>query len=120
MVCNADLYLLSKLKSEEIIKIEIPNVGVVAFPENMEMDEIKKIIRSNYDTSPEKILKIADDLMHKRNQDVAEEARIANNKVREENRKIFIYSFLSWIGTICGLYVAGWSIGWIWRGFKST
>jgi hypothetical protein len=87
----------------------------------MEQKDIDRIVKNNFDNATQnQIPIIARELMEKRNQKQAEEARVANDHIRLQNRRTISYAIVGWLGTILGLYPGGWAIGWIYRGFKST
>lgn len=113
--------LLEEIKKEAVIKAEIPGLGIVEFPDNIDQKEIDKIVKSNFDKSTkEQIPIIAKRLIQERNDKQAKEARDENKRVRSENQKIILYAVFGWLGTIFVLYALGWSIGWIYKGFKNT
>ena len=115
-----DVSLLQKLNKNAVIKAEIPGLGIVEFPDNIDQKEIDKIVKSNFDKSTkEQIPIIAKRLIQERNDKQAKEARDENKRVRSENQKIILYAIFGWLGTILVLYTLGWSIGWIYKGFKT-
>jgi hypothetical protein len=116
-----DVAILQQLNKDAVLKAEIPGVGIVEFPNDMEQKDIDRIVKNNFDNSTQnQIPMIAGELMQKRNQKQAEEARVENDYIRRQNRRTIFYVIVGWLGTILGLYLFGWSIGWIYRGFKST
>ena len=116
-----DVAILQQLNKAVVLKAEIPGVGIVEFPNDMEQKDIDRIVKNNFDNSTQnQIPMIAGELMQKRNQKQAEEARVENDYIRRQNRRTIFYVIVGWLGTILGLYLFGWSIGWIYRGFKST
>ena len=116
-----DVSLLQELNKDAVIKAEIPGLGIVEFPDNIDQKEIDKIVKSNFDKSKkEQIPIIAKRLIQERNDKQAKDARDENKRVRSENQKIILYAIFGWLGTIFVLYALGWSIGWIYKGFKNT
>jgi preprotein translocase subunit SecF len=116
-----DIAILQQLNKDAVLKAEIPGVGIVEFPNDMEQKDIDRIVKNNFDNATQnQIPIIARELMEKRNQKQAEEARVANDHIRLQNRRTISYAIVGWLGTILGLYPGGWAIGWIYRGFKST
>lgn len=115
-----DVSLLQQLNVAAVIKVEIPGLGIIDFPDTIDQKEIEKIIKNNFDKSTkEQIPIIAKKLMQERNDKQAKEARDENERVRAENHKIILYAIFGWLGSILVLYALGWSIGWIYRGFKN-
>lgn len=101
-----DISLLQELNKDAVIKAEIPGLGIVEFPDNIDQKEIDKIVKSNFDKSTkEQIPIIAKRLIQERND--------------KQTKKIILYAIFGWFGTILVLYTLGWSIGWIYKGFKT-
>ena len=116
-----DVSLLQELNKDAVIKKEIPGLGVVEFPNDIDQELIDEIVKRNFDKSTkEQISILAKRRIQERNDKQAKEARDENKRIRLENQKTILYAILGWLGTIFVLYALGWSIGWIYKGFKNT
>lgn len=115
-----DVSILQELNSDSIIKKEIKGLGIVEFPVDIDQKEIDKIVKSNLDNSTiEQIPIIAKKLKQESNENAAKRAHDKNKIIRSENQKVIFYAFFGWLCTIFVLYAIGWSIGWIYKGFKN-
>ena len=116
-----DVSLLQELNKDAVIKAEISGLGIVEFPNNIDQKLIDEIVKRNFDKSTkEQIPILAKRLIQERNDKQAKEARDENKRVRTKNQEIVLYSIFGWLGTIFVFYALGWSIGWIYKGFKNT
>lgn len=115
-----DVSILQILNKDSVIKTEIQGIGIVEFPDDVDQKEINEIVKSNLDKSTkEQIPIIAKRMIQERNDKTAKMARDINKISRSENQKIIMYAIFGWLGTIFVLYALGWSIGWIYKGFKN-
>jgi len=115
-----DPQILAQLNADEVIDVEIAGLGRVKFPKDMPEKDIEALIQENIKENPTKIPGLAKAKIGERNEEGAASARKANDAVRKANREILLLGYGGWLGFIIFLYVAGWSIGWIYRGFKAT
>ena len=117
-----DVSLLQELNKDAVIKAEISGIGIVEFPNNIDQKlTVDEIVKRNFDKSTkEQIPILAKKLIQERNDKQAKEARDENRRVRSKNQEIVLYSIFGWFGTIFVFYALGWSIGWIYKGFKKT
>jgi len=117
-----DVSLLQELNKDAVIKAEISGIGIVEFPNNIDQKlTVDEIVKRNFDKSTkEQIPILAKKLIQERNDKQAKEARDENRRVRSKNQEIVLYSIFGWLGTIFVFYALGWSIGWIYKGFKKT
>ena len=113
--------LIAEQNKDKIIKVEIEKLGVIEFPDNLKEKEIENIIKKYFDKSQkEQIPIIAKNLINKRNEDKANESRKINEMIKSDNRKIIWYSIIGWLLTIVLIYALGFSIGWVYKGFKKV
>src|SRR3989442_13362894 len=63
-----DVQLLAQLNADEVIRVNIPDLGPVAFPNSLTEGEIEKIITDNYKSNQKRIPEIAKQLIIDRNQ----------------------------------------------------
>jgi hypothetical protein len=45
---------------------------------------------------------------------------LMENEARQKRRKYIFDTLLWWFGSVVALYSLGWSIGWVYRGFKKA
>jgi hypothetical protein len=48
------------------------------------------------------------------------EASSKNDRIRQANRDVILHGYSSWLILTVLIYIAGWAVGWIYRGFKSS
>lgn len=115
-----DAQLLTQLNDSEVVRVNIPDVGQVAFPNSLTEKEITKIIDENYKTDRKKIPEIAKQLVIARNARDAENARRENHEARKDNGRLVLVAYGAWLLFVVSVYLLGYATGWIQRGFKST
>ena len=47
-------------------------------------------------------------------------ASAANDQVRKANRNVTLYGYSAWLMVIVFIYISGWVVGWVYRGFKPS
>lgn len=115
-----DAQLLSQLNDSKILRVNIPDVGQVSFPNSLTIKEIEKIIDEKYKTDRRKIPEIAKQLIVERNTRDAESARRDNQEARKDNGRLVLVAYGMWFLFVASVYLIGYAVGWIHRGFKST
>jgi hypothetical protein len=45
-------------------------------------------------------------------------ASVTNDQVRKTNRNVILYGYGAWLIFIVLVYIAGWTVSWVYRGFK--
>ncbi len=115
-----DPEILRQLMSDEVIIAEVEGVGPVKFPDNLTKAEIGRYVKEGISTSPPTVAAIVDRLLKERVAKSAAEAKSQNEAVRSDNRKSWIVGLGVWLAFVLLLYLFGWAVGWVRRGFKAT
>lgn len=115
-----DVDILSQLNADEITKVNIPQLGKVSFPNTMSKEDIEQLISKYYNTSRDTIPQLAASLIHERNENQAARAKVENAGIRDANLRLIGLGYLAWLLFIVTVYLLGYSVGWIYRGFKRT
>ncbi len=105
----------------------VPGVGSVTFPSNLAPFQVQNYIDDGLATKPESVTSKARELMaaarEQANQDsrrMAESAKAENVRKLEQNKVLWIVSLAMAAIASAMLYLAGWAIAWIRRGFRSS
>jgi hypothetical protein len=115
---DADIVAAHMAKDE--MEVQIPGIGIVAFPGDKSKTEIETLIRENYKTRPAEIPKLARQMKRETYTRQAESNKATNEQIRKANRNVILYGYSAWIILIVLIYIAGWVVGWVYRGFKPT
>lgn len=112
-------FYLESLKDNVTI-VEIDTVGEVHFPSELSKEEIGRLVKQEMSTSPSTVKEVAAKELQKRAVLRAAQSRVANLAARSENLRLYFYAGSFWLGFVTIVYVVGWSIGWVRRGFRAT
>lgn len=115
-----DPFILAQLNNDELIDVDIPGLGIVKFPNDMPEKEIEVLVHQNFDKNLNTIPVLAKSKIQERNMQQAAEARKENDIVRQSNRELLLFGYAGWLTFVFLIYIAGWCVGWIYRGFKAT
>jgi len=115
-----DPAVLSQLMANEVTIAEITGIGQVKFPNDLSEEEIARHVKTGMSTSPPSVIEIAAKLTEERNEKAAAKAHADNEAARAENLRNWGYGFGGWLVFVVLLYVSGWTVGWINRGFIAT
>jgi hypothetical protein len=105
--------------TEATTEVEIDSVGTVRFSSSLSKEEIARLIKSTIGISPAEVRKVAESTVRESASRKAFEASEQNSESRRSNRTVMQYSFLVWFGFSVVLYLLGWSIAWVRRGFRA-
>lgn len=78
--------------SKDVIRVRMPNQHIVPFSAEFSTEELEKV--------------------------AAEYWNIVEERSHKKKNEFFLYAGLLWLIPCSVIYVLGWSIGWIYRGFK--
>jgi hypothetical protein len=109
----------SQRLANDVIVAEIAGVGEVRFPDDLTSDEIGSHVKRGMSTSPPSVASIAEGLRDLRAQRAAAIARAENRLARSANQTVWIVGVAGWVVFVVGLYVSGWAIAWVRRGFHA-
>ena len=115
-----DLSILAQLNKDQVVDVDIPGLGIVKFPKDMPEKEIEALIHQNFAKNLNTIPALAKSKIQERNEQQAAEAREENDIVRKANRELLLFGYSGWLTFVILIYIAGWCVGWIYRGFKAT
>ena len=76
------------------LTVKMPNGHVLEFNADAQNDDAEKVAAEYYD--------------------------ILKNEARKQRLEYAVYGVLSWLSIIVLIYIFGWSIGWVCRGFKKS
>lgn len=79
-------------KRRLIVEIKMPNGHVLVFASDVPQNEQERTAKTYW--------------------------TIVEKAAAEERRKYFGIAFLWWIISVLGVYVLGWVVGWVYRGFR--
>ena len=114
-----EAFYLEKLKDDVTIA-EIESVGKVPFPAQLSIAEISRIVKDSMAKTPPDVKEPAVREFRKRAVLHAAQARLENKEARSKNLDLYRFLTILWLSSVIGVYVVGWSIGWVRRGFKAT
>ena len=115
-----DPAILTQLNDSQVVDIQIPGLGRLKFPNNMSENDIAALIRQNVGKNLNKIEALAKVEIQRRNEQQAAESRKANDVVRRADREALLLGYGIWLAFVILLYIAGWCVGWVYRGFKAA
>ena len=110
--------IIARLNKDETYRVNIPNIGIVSFPNSLSDKEVGNWIDKYYNSNRDTIPKIASYLINQRNQTDAAKAQMDNADLKSSYLSVMGLYFLIWLSTVTVVYLFGFSIGWIYRGFK--
>lgn len=110
----------ARLLEADVTIVEIETIGEVRFPSDLSEQEITRLVKQAMSSAPPTVRTVAADHLRQRAERKAAEAKAENAAARKENLLLYAYGAATWLAFASLLYVAGWSVGWIRRGFKAT
>lgn len=106
--------------AKEVTVVEIAGIGTVTFPNDLTTEEISSHVKRGMSTSPPTVLTIAKQLRELRAKREAALASAKNRLARSENQRTWVYGIGGWLAFVGALYLFGWAVGWVLRGFRAT
>jgi hypothetical protein len=89
---------------------------VVEFPDDVPDSLLSALITKHYE-DPDSIHILAANLLREQNN---KQIAFARDEIKESNIRLIAYGYIGWLIGVVFLYLFGWSIGWIYRGFKKA
>ena len=115
-----DIAFHAQRLANEITVVEIAGTGVVNFPNDLTKEEIAGHVKRGMSSSPPTVVAIAEELVTLRAKRAAALASAKNRLVRSENRSVWVIGIGGWVAFVVTLYLFGWAVGWVRRGFRAT
>ena len=106
--------------AKEITAAEIAGIGAVNFPNDLTKEEIASHVKRGMSTSPPSVVAIAEELLELRAKRASALAKEWNQAGRSENQRAWALGIGAWLAFVIALYLFGWALGWVLRGFKAT
>ncbi len=106
--------------AKEVTVTEIAGLGSVNFPDDLTKEEIANHVKRGMSTSPPTVVAIAQGLLDLRAQRASALARARNRLAHSQNQTAWAFGVGGWLAFIVGLYLSGWALGWVRRGFRAT
>jgi hypothetical protein len=106
--------------AKDVTIVEIETIGEVPFPNELSKEEIARLVKAAMSSSPPTVRAVAAEELRKRAERKASEAKAANIAARAQNLRLYAYGLWTWFAFVALVYAAGWSIGWVLRGFKGN
>lgn len=104
--------------AKEITVAEIAGIGTVNFPNDLTKEEISSHVKRGMSTSPPTVVAIAEELLELRAKRASALASAGNRLARSENQRAWGLGIGGWLAFVIALYLFGWALGWVIRGFK--
>ena len=104
----------------EVTVVEVTGVGRVEFPKDLTTEEIEQHIKKGISTSPNSVQAIATGLVENRAKRAAAISAARNRLAHANNPSIWFVAISGWFAFVVGLYLGGWAVAWIRRGFIAT
>ena len=106
--------------AKETTVVEIAGIGTVNFPSDLTKEEIASHVKRGMSTSPPSVASIAEGLLELRAKRAAALASAGNRRARSENQRAWVLGIGGWLVFVIALYLFGWALGWVLRGFRAT
>lgn len=106
--------------AKEITVVEVAGIGTVNFPNDLTKEEIASHVKRGMSTSPPTVTAIAEELLELRAKRAAALAKAWNQVGRSENQRAWALGIGGWLAFVVALYLIGWAVGWVLRGFRAT
>ena len=106
--------------AKEITVVEIAGIGTVNFPNDLTKEEISSHVKRGMSTSPPSVVAIAEELLDLRAKRASALASAGNRLAHSENQRALAFGIGGWLAFVIALYLFGWAIGWVLRGFRAT
>ncbi len=103
---------------EQGVEVEVEAVGVVVFPSSLSLAEISVHVKNGMASIPSNVNSIAASLREIEAKRSVAIAIAKNEATKSENRFIWGVGIGSWLALCLALYIFGWSIAWVRRGFR--
>lgn len=105
-------HMANLLGNAKVVNIKL--FGNVQFPAQLPEEEISRIVKEGLSTSPAAVKEAAEKEFMKIAWQLVDQARAENEMKR---LKTYLFSSLIWIGAVTFIYLFGWSVAWVRRGF---
>ncbi len=116
-----DPLILAQLNDNQVLVVDVPGRGLVSLPRDISEKEIEELVQqSNFPKNMNTIIALAKTKIQVQNEQQAAEAMKGNDIVRKANRQLLLFGFAGWLAFVVIVYLGGWCVGWIYRGFKAT
>ena len=115
-----DVVFHAQRLAKEITVVEIAGIGIVNFPSGLSNEEIAGHVKRGMSSSPPIVVAIAEELLELRAKRAAAFASAKNRLVRSENQRAWIIGMGRWLAFVITLYLLGWAVAWVLRGFRAT